>query len=201
MDTNTEIYTKSKKISFPNSITITFSDIDKISKELGLTKSIGNTIDLPLTIDWEQIMTNDPLYNIVDDTRFYNKRRILFYVPIDNINKITTFSTDYSINKKSVLTNNDVQDIINAVIKISNEKIKYKDVYDTLIDPITLDLLVNPIIASDGITYSRSTLETLFNNSRPNNPLSPITRKELTCINGDYGIKNILANKILDLFI
>ena len=188
-----KIYKDNKIITLPYSIS--YNDINKICKELNLPKTIGNVIDLPMNESWAKIMKTNSAYNIVNDIKFHNIRRIIFYIPNNNLNGIIKFSTDYSLNKESVLTYKDVQNIINAVNKINHNKI-----CEIFIDPISLEILDNPIIASDGITYSQKSLEQLFTNSKPNNPISPITRKELQYINGEYGLKNKLINEVKDLF-
>lgn len=195
MNIENEIYKDNKIITLPYSIS--YNDINKICKELNLPNTIGNIIDLSINENWIDIMENNPSYNIVNDIRFHNKRRIIFYVPTNNIDNITKFSTDYSLNKESVLTHKDVQDIINAVCKINSERKKLNKLSEILIDPITLELLKDPIIASDGITYSNETLKKLFNNSKS---ISPITREELHYINGEYGIKNKVISQIIELF-
>jgi hypothetical protein len=188
-----------KKIKLMHSIT--FNDIKKIRIKLNSPKSVGNEIDLPLTDDWKTIMSSNPLYNKSNNVKFHNLRRIIFYFSsdIDNIivnREITTFSTDYTINSASVLTYEDINNIYNAVDDIINEK--KNQLFDTLIDPVTLDLLVYLIIASDGITYSRATLKKLFEDNK--NPISPVTREPLICVDNKYGVKNILIKQIIELF-
>ncbi len=67
-----------------------------------------------------------------------------------------------------------------------------------LSDPVSLQLFEDPLIASDGITYSRSTLEQLI--ARSANPRSPINRYILVKINGDVGIKNILVSSLVEKY-
>lgn len=183
-----------RRIKLPHSIT--FNDINEICIKLNLPKSVGNVIDLPLTDDWKTIMNTNTEYNRTSNVRFHNLRRIIFYVPFGTNREITTFSTDYTVNFASVLTNEDVVNIFNAVREIRNDK--KKQLHDTLIDPVTLELLVDPMIASDGITYSKATLKRLFDDFE--HPISPITRKPLTRINDTYGVKNILVSQIIELF-
>lgn len=64
-------------------------------------------------------------------------------------------------------------------------------------DPITFELLVDPLIASDGNTYSRSTLEILFRN---HNPISPLDRSRLVRINGNIGIPNLFVRSLLSKY-
>jgi hypothetical protein len=47
--------------------------------------------------------------------------------------------------------------------------------YEQFMDPISLELLVDPVIASDGHTYSQQSLIKIFKNDR----LSPLTRELL----------------------
>jgi len=199
------IYNESRVITLPHPIE--YNDIQKICKELDLPSQFGNVIDLPLNDQWLALMNTDPSYN-TSDSNFHNLRRVLFYVPFDDRNKITKFSTDYTVNNKSVLTHDDVKNIFKAVRKITRykkiraqlEQIDQLDssLINTLIDPVTLEVLVDPIIASDGITYSKATLKKLFDDSV--NPISPITRERLTRINNTYGLKNILVNNVIEMF-
>ena len=70
--------------------------------------------------------------------------------------------------------------------------------YDHLRDPISLELLENPYIASDGYTYSRTSLLKIFSSERK---LSPFTRKPLIRMNnGDIGIPNIIIKNMLEKF-
>jgi hypothetical protein len=182
-----------KKINLPFSIT--YDDLTKICKILNIPDQIGNVIDLPITEEWRTLMSTNSHYNILENVRFHYLRRIIFYVPIDINSEITTFSTDYAVNSASVLTHEDVNNIFEAVRKIKIKKDTKLD--ETMIDPVTLELLVDPIIASDGITYSKSTLKRLFKDS--NHPISPITREPLVRINKEFGIKNILISQIIEL--
>jgi hypothetical protein len=80
-----------------------------------------------------------------------------------------------------------------------------KQTYEMLRDPITYQLLDDPLIASDGITYSRSTLEDIFVERRGVYgsilPIeSPMTRQPLIRINGDVGIPNTLIRQMLEKF-
>ena len=67
-----------------------------------------------------------------------------------------------------------------------------------LSDPVTLELMVNPFVASDGNTYSKQTLETIFQSP---NPRSPLDRSPLTRINGQVGIPNKYVKSLLEKFI
>jgi hypothetical protein len=51
------------------------------------------------------------------------------------------------------------------------------DIYSNLTCPITLDIMIDPVIASDGFTYERASIENLLNSA---NPKSPFTRDNLT---------------------
>lgn len=70
------------------------------------------------------------------------------------------------------------------------------DYEDYLCDPITLELFIDPLIASDGKTYSRSTLTEIFRR----NPISPLTRERLILINGDIGVTNYSMIALIDKF-
>lgn len=199
------IYQDRKVIKLP--YPIDYHDIKKISKELDLS-DFGNTIELPMNTEWYRLMENDMAYNICRNSEYHNKRIIIFYMTGFN-EKITTFSTDYSVHSESVLTHSDVQNIIDAVSKIHHakkidhaKKISHAKEYnekinDILLDPVTLDILRDPFIASDGITYSRATLERLFDNP---NPISPMTREPLILINGAYGLRNTKLQEMIAYF-
>jgi hypothetical protein len=87
--------------------------------------------------------------------------------------------------------------------------------YEQFMDPISLELLVDPVIASDGHTYSQQSLIKIFKNDR----LSPLTRELLEPIGKisfwetqytfeyepnkykELGIRNIMVEKLLQQFI
>jgi hypothetical protein len=75
---------------------------------------------------------------------------------------------------------------------------------DELTDPVSLELFENPVIASDGHTYSKSVLDNIVYNSEK--PLSPLTREELQYMETpstgiiNYGIPNIKINQMLNKF-
>lgn len=191
------IYRDKRVIKLP--YPIYYHDISKICKELNLPENIGNTITLPIDTEWYRLMENDLSYNITDDEIYHYKRRILFHMKGFS-EEITTFSTDYSVNSDSVLTYSDVQNIMDAVCKINRDKKqekKNKKIDDILLDPVTLDILRDPLIASDGITYSKATLRRLFDSP---NPISPMTREQLTLINGKYGLQNRKIQEIIEHF-
>ena len=50
-------------------------------------------------------------------------------------------------------------------------------------DPITYDILIDPVVASDGFTYERSTINKIITGKK----ISPLTREELT--------KNLIPNR------
>jgi len=87
-----------------------------------------------------------------------------------------------------------------------------ENAYDEFIDPVTLELLNNPVIASDGHTYSKETLIQLFEGDRQ----SPYTRELLEPIGKanrnpffpyftfqgrEMGIPNRKVIQLLDKFI
>lgn len=102
-------------------------------------------------------------------------------VPFDYLDEETLDSTIYSSNK--------LFDLIPQTIDTT---------YDYLKDPVTLVLFDDPYVASDGYTYSKSTLESLFSASRT--PKSPFTREILIKINGNVGVENILVKQLVDKF-
>jgi hypothetical protein len=87
--------------------------------------------------------------------------------------------------------------------------------YEQFMDPISLELLVDPVIASDGHTYSQQSLIIIFKNNR----LSPLTKERLEPIgkisywktqytfeyepnkHKELGIRNIMVEKLLQQFI
>jgi len=71
--------------------------------------------------------------------------------------------------------------------------------YEYLKDPVTLSLLKEPVIASDGFTYSKKTLDSIIEGNRK----SPLTREVLRPIgiNGKYGIENKIISQMLEKFI
>lgn len=75
-----------------------------------------------------------------------------------------------------------------------NARVDYEDY---LCDPITLELFIDPLIASDGKTYSRSTLTDIFRR----NPISPTSRERLILINGEIGIRNYSMIALIDKFV
>lgn len=81
-----------------------------------------------------------------------------------------------------------------------------ENAYDEFIDPVSLELLIDPVIASDGYTYSKQTLISIFRT----NKISPMTREQLVPIgkmnnsayftlnNQELGISNIKVKQLLD---
>jgi len=63
-------------------------------------------------------------------------------------------------------------------------------------DPISLELLEDPHIASDSITYSYESLRRIFQT----NKISPLTREPLARLSGKYGIPNIALRSMIDDF-
>jgi len=92
-----------------------------------------------------------------------------------------------------------IQECIQKIHLISINHQNPPSMYEYLQDPISLELLIDPYIASDGITYSYFILWKLFQN---HTPLSPMTRELLVRVNGCIGIPNkIIANLIDQLFL
>jgi len=74
---------------------------------------------------------------------------------------------------------------------------------DHVRDFVTLALYEDPLIASDGFTYSRSTLEILFENAALHNdapPKSPMNRNDLLRLNGLIGIPNIAMQQMVNKY-
>ena len=93
--------------------------------------------------------------------------------------QLTSFQTDKLWHRETILLNSDVMKIRECVQKIHSICLTHcnhlPSMYEHLQDP-TLELLIDPYIASDGITYSYSILWKLFQNHAP---LSPMTREQL----------------------
>ena len=178
---------------------INFDDLWYIRKYLcsDLDGNGGNTILLPMDSEWTKLF--------IDQKDIYQphgenlRRHVLFTVDKIDFNKIISFGTDFCWHKSSVLLYSDVlriQKCISIIHLLNNNCIIEPDY---LIDPISHQLLNNPYIASDGITYSYSSLWKLFNIN--NNPVSPLTRESLIQFNGKIGIKNILVSNLVNNFI
>ena len=98
-----------------------------------------------------------------------------------------------------VYLNSDIHDdIVLKNIHFEYNIISNDETPEYLTDPVTLEIYKKPYIASDGNTYSKFVLETLFSNSH--NPNSPLTNQPLTRINGRIGIPNILVRQLTEKF-
>lgn len=194
---------------------ISYDDLNIICKCLNVLRDPGNTLDLPMNDEWNKYMTDNPndYRKSFRDDNFH--RQILWKVDINNGDWLLThFGTDKSLNKKTVLLKSDVikiQDCISKIRSVDDLIKKNDSTYEHLKDPVSLNLLNDPLIASDGFTYSRRTLFDIFKRANPLwdgflnykiqvNPLSPITREELILINGKIGIPNKLVSTLIDKF-
>lgn len=174
-----------------------------------------------------RIDENIPLINIYTKFCKYDKVRIFIKNGVDLYSESIDFELEYYFrslhftqNKKTITPLSILFDKEYEIIdKDNTDKIKeemgnlleeiyqnnwhlvknYKDQTLTVLsDPVTLELMVDPYIASDGNTYSRSTLEILFNR---NNPKSPLDRSNLVRINGDVGVPNKYVKSLLEKFL
>jgi hypothetical protein len=193
-----DLYTDTEPIKIDPPIN--YDDLNIICKCLNVLRDTGNTIELPMNDDWNKYMTdNSDDYTKDSDDNFH--RQILWTVDIKNDDWLLThFGTKKFLNSKTVLLKSDVikiQDCISKIHNIHNLINKNDSTYEHLKDPVSLNLLNNPLIASDGFTYSRGTLFDIF---RRGNPKSPITREELILLNGKMGIPNKLVSTLIDKF-
>ena len=68
--------------------------------------------------------------------------------------------------------------------------------YENFIDPITHELLEDPYIASDGVTYSKSSLDRLFTQHNRRG----VQGQVLILVNGNVGIPNLSMRQMMDKF-
>jgi len=86
----------------------------------------------------------------------------------------------------------------NEFIELAASKIEWIEQAEAFLnDPITMELFEDPLIASDGHTYSKSILQKLFDRG---NPFSPITRVLLVRLDGSIGIPNIAMKQMVDKY-
>jgi len=127
-----------------------------------------------------------------------------------NGNYIVGIETAYGL---PILTVNEVYSILDCIETYETNDMLDKrldsnsELIEYLRDPVTLTLFVKPVIASDGHTYSKETLQKIFNDKK-NKPISPLTREPLIRIGKNNflgekepGIPNILIQNILNQFI
>jgi hypothetical protein len=201
-----DIYTDQEPIAIEP---ITYEELWYIRRYINTdTNGAGNTIILPMNSQWQELFEEKPqIYQ-----PFYPnlRRHVLFTVETDDFGtdsdiehmKLISFQTDKSWHRETILLNSDVMKIRECVQKIHSICLMHKNppsMYEHLQDPISLELLIDPYIASDGITYSYFILWKLFQN---HTPLSPMTRELLVRVDGCIGIQNkIIANLIDQLFL
>jgi len=180
---------------------IKYSDLWHISKCLNIERGIGNSINLLVNGEWEKFMEENPQKYKKYNGKF--KRNVIFYTGKGDGESIElkSFGTDVGWNEGSVLSNNDVKKIFECISKIHSldERIeKKRSTFEYLKDPVSLELFNQPYIASDGYTYSYTTLYKIFKANET--PLSPITRNPLVKLNGKLGIPNILISDLVSKF-
>lgn len=150
-----------------------------------------------------------PLINYVIRECFYEVVNLLLkYNPdlylkdIDGNTALDYFKRIHrSIEDNSIIIYNR-SEMIQSYAYILNNNLHFpskskSDVDHYLCDPISLELFVDPLIASDGVTYSRSSLNNIRNKY---GFISPITRKKLVLLNGDLGIPNLIMKSLIDKF-
>lgn len=106
----------------------------------------------------------------------------------------------YSIPEKHDSMLRRMKELLNMIYE-NNWHFHKKKLDQTLVllsDPVTLQLYEDPLIASDGNTYSRSTLERLF--QWRTTAVSPLNRSEMYKIDGDVGVPNLHMRMLVDKF-
>jgi hypothetical protein len=172
-----------KKLLFPNDLCYGFS--------------------LPLTEYWLNILLSDISDNesIINDIINNNDRRFSFCTSKEYLN-ISSYKPIVGINTYlkyiSIDEANEIKKCINRYELIHNNTNNDNDTFHYFMDPISLRLYINPVIASDGCTYSKSSLESIIFS----NKISPLTRENLIPINNDsYFIPNIQMRQLLNKYI
>ena len=171
-----------KKLLFPNDLCYGFS--------------------LPLTEHWlNYLLSNMTDNSILDDIINNNDRRFSFCTSKEYLN-IPGYKPIVGINTYlkyiSIEEANEIKKCINTYESIHNNTYDNDDTFEYFKDPITLRLFINPVIASDGCTYSKSSLESIICSSKK----SPLTRECLVPINNDsYFIPNIQMRQLLEKYI
>jgi hypothetical protein len=197
-----DIYTGQEPIEIEP---ITYEELWYIRRYLNIdTNGAGNTIILPMNSQWQQLFEEKP--QIYQPLQPNLRRHVLFTFEMNDSctehMELISFQTDKSWHRETVLLNSDVMKIQECVKKIHLIFVNHQNppsIYEHLQDPISLELLIDPYIASDGITYSYFILWKLFQTPKP---ISPITRELLVRVSGCIGIQNkIIANLIEQLFL
>uniref|UniRef100_A0A6C0DAT8 U-box domain-containing protein n=1 Tax=viral metagenome TaxID=1070528 RepID=A0A6C0DAT8_9ZZZZ len=171
-------------------ILIIFEYFLSLGADINSTDDFGNTI-LHAVCD-----RNGPR-NIQLSTEF--KERLVKFLLDHNINvKLLNYNRQSALQllNEEDITIRDM--IVENYLHILPEEKWREESLDHLRDPVTLSLYDNPHIASDGHTYSLSTLTRLFNGP---NPRSPKTNLPLQRLNGQVGIPNILVRQMVEKFI
>lgn len=172
-----------KKLLFPNDLCYGFS---LPLTEYWLNYLLSNISDNELVIN-DIINTNDRRFSFCTSKEYLN---IPSYKPIVGINTYLKYI--------SVEEANEIKKCIKTYELIHNNTYNDDETFEYFKDPISLRLYVNPVIASDGCTYSKSSLESIiFSNKK-----SPLTREDLIPINNDnYFIYNIQMRQLLNKYI
>lgn len=161
-----------------------------LGADINTTDEIGNSI---LHVICGQYFDNQPMQV---STEF--KEKIIEFLIAHNINvKLLNFNRQTAI---QLLEGEDLilRDLIfDRYLHVLNETDWNEQSLEHLRDPVMLGLFEDPCIASDGYTYSVSTLNQLFIGP---NPRSPITNLPLQRVNGQVGIPNILVRQMVDKF-
>ena len=189
---------------------IDYNDLYHIAKFMNVQYQGGNSLVFPINSQWIKYFEDNEI-NRYSLTRTEG-RHILFKLGPDD--RIFSFNTDISWHKGSVLLKSEVTKIQECIAKLNIFNNSQNPSYEFLKDSVSLELLNQPYVASDGFTYSGSTLYKLFNpNPKPADyiPRSPFTREPLVKFNKEhtiddhyaqYGIKNnliqILISKLFE---
>jgi hypothetical protein len=204
----------------------------KSLKNINVWKPFGDNfivgVSLPLTDNWKKYLSSYIDQQIEINKENYitcpiDKEHVSKYLFDDNIRKIEFeyddksyirgLRTSFGFNTLSVDEANDLRE---CVVEFANKppldeylhhisEDKWIDsAYTELSDPVSHSLYVDPVIASDGFTYSKKILDKLF---EIDNPISPLTREKLRRIGSinEYGrilpgIPNIKIQQLLDKF-
>uniref|UniRef100_A0A6C0BDI0 U-box domain-containing protein n=1 Tax=viral metagenome TaxID=1070528 RepID=A0A6C0BDI0_9ZZZZ len=136
--------------------------------------------------------------NVICDQKTNDKK---YTTPLTNLTNIS----EYRVIKRSNITKTSIDKVKSEALELLHyiiEKNKHfniskeQETYQNLMDPITYELLEDPLTASDGYTYSRETLKDIF----IGNQMSPFTRRKLIPVNNDYGIPNVLIKSLVERF-
>lgn len=171
---------------------------------------------LPNSPEWKiylkQVLDSKPLLSPKEKIRIINSDYRRFRLELDDLSEdIIGIQTEFDLPNLNVAEIQAIKECIDNYEKeMQEEKMRrnehhiderewVENAMDEFIDPVSLELLVDPVIASDGNTYSKTTLDQLF---KMFDPISPLTREQLVRIgkSGQPGIPNHKVNTLLIKF-